>query len=264
MGKALRQVPAEKGTPADYGLVSVIMPSYRSERFIRSAIDSVMAQTYQNWELIIVDDCSPDGSVEIISKYGDPRIHLIRNQHNCGAAVSRNNAIENARGRWIAFLDSDDLWDPNKLLHHLGYMVQTGSAFSFTHYAMRNAQDGSVTVFSPGDRVYDYHTILKHCYVGCSTVIYDSLKLGKFYMPVEAAKREDFACWLQILKTGINATCLQECLTTYTVHENSVSSNKLKIVPYQWNVYRRIEGLSVLRSLYYMAWWTVLGLRKYR
>ena len=185
----------------DYGLVSIIMPNYNSAKFIKDTIDSVVAQTYKNWELIIVDDCSSDSSLEIIQQYNDNRIHVIKNSSNSGAAISRNNALDVANGRWIAFLDSDDLWDKNKLYKHLQFMAQSKSSFSFTHYSVMNNENELITEFSPSKDIYNYDTILKHCYIGCSTVIYDSKKIGKIYMPTDAIKREDFSCWLKILKS---------------------------------------------------------------
>lgn len=252
------------GVITNYGMVSIIMPNYNSAKFIKDTINSVVAQTYQNWELIIVDDCSSDNSLEIICQYEDPRIHIIRNAVNSGAAVSRNNAIEAANGRWIAFLDSDDLWESNKLFKHLQFMIQTEASFSFTHYLVLNSENKLITEFSPSKDTYNYNAILKHCYIGCSTVIYDSEKIGKVYMPTDATKREDFACWLSILKSGENATCFHECLTTYRLHSNSASSNKLKIIKYQWKVYRKIERFSLFKSLYYMGHWAILGVMKYR
>lgn len=248
----------------DYGLVSIIMPNYNSSCFIKQTIDSVIVQTYENWELIIVDDCSTDNSLEIICRYEDPRIRIIKNTENCGAAVSRNKAIEVANGRWIAFLDSDDLWNKNKLLKHIKFMLEEQAAFSFTNYSVLNGQNEFVTEFAPKKDVYDYGMILKHCYIGCSTVIYDIEQVGKVYMPTDAIKREDFACWLQILKNGQNATCFHECLTTYRVHSHSVSSNKVKMATYQWNVYRKVERISFFKSLYYMAHWAIMGVIKYR
>lgn len=265
MSKVLEHTELYDTKPiSDYGLVSIIMPNYNSAKFIKETIDSVIAQTYANWELIIVDDCSTDNSIELIRQYKDNRIHILKNSVNSGAAVSRNNAIKASKGRWIAFLDSDDLWAPDKLLRHLRFMTQTQTAFSFTHYAVLNSENRLITEFAPSKDEYDYNAILKHCYIGCSTVIYDSEKIGKFYMPTDAPKREDFACWLSILKSGENAVCLHQCLTTYRVHSNSVSSNKTKMIKHQWNVYRKTERLSLLKSLYYMMHWAVLGVLKYR
>ena len=248
----------------DYGLVSIVMPNYNSVKFIKETIDSVISQTYQNWELIIVDDCSSDNSLEIIKQYKDNRIRIQENKSNSGAAISRNNAIESAKGRWIAFLDSDDLWDSNKLLKHLQFMTQTKSSFSFTNYYVLNSNNELISKYAPSKDSYNYNDILKHCSIGCSTVIYDCEKLGKFFMPVDAIKREDFACWLKILKVIKNANCYHEFLTTYRVHTNSVSSNKFKMIKYQWNVYRKIEKISFFKSLYYMINWAIRGVFKYR
>ena len=248
----------------DFGLVSIIMPNYNSAEYIGRAIESVLAQSYSNWELWFVDDCSTDNSLEIINRYDDPRICTIKNASNFGAAASRNKAIEKAKGRWIAFLDSDDLWDRDKLQSQLLFMDKTQTAFSFTAYKVINNNDEVIAQFFPKKDVYDYNTILKHCYIGCSTVMYDCKHLGKVYMPIEAVKREDFACWLKILKSGMNAACFHQFLTLYRVHNGSVSSNKLKMIKYQWNVYRNIEGLSITKTLYYMINWGINGLFKYK
>lgn len=251
-------------TDIDYGLVSIIMPNYNSGEFIKETIDSVLAQTYTNWELIIVDDCSTDDSLAIVKRYADDRIRIIKNEENSGAAISRNRAIESAMGRWIAFLDSDDLWSSNKLSKHLKFMAETNTAFSFTHYLVLNSENQIINEFTPSKDEYAYVDILKHCSIGCSTVIYDSERLGKRYMPPEAVKREDFACWLQILKEKTRAVCFHELLTTYRIHNNSVSSNKFHMIKFQWNVYRRVEKLSFFKSLYYIAHWAIRGVLKYR
>ena len=264
MNNVLKSNTQQPAAIADYGLVSVIMPNYNSARFIKATVESVVAQTYTNWELIIVDDCSTDHSPDMIRQLADDRIRVVESTSNGGAAAARNKAIELARGRWIAFLDSDDLWNENKLLRHLGFMVEKQADFSFTHYAVLNDNDEEITVFSPGEDVYGYSDILKHCSIGCSTVIYDSESLGKVYMPTEAVKREDFACWLEILRLGKKAVCFHECLTKYRLHSNSVSSNKAKMIKYQWNVYRKVEGLSLFRSAYYMLHWAFWGFLKYR
>lgn len=248
----------------DFGLVSIIMPNYNSAEYIGRAIESVLAQSYSNWELWFIDDCSTDNSLEIINRYDDPRICATKNASNLGAAASRNKAIEKAKGRWIAFLDSDDMWDRDKLLSQLLFMDKTQTAFSFTAYKVINDKDEVIAQFFPKKDVYDYNTILKHCYIGCSTVMYDCKHLGKVYMPIEAVKREDFACWLKILKSGTNAGCFHQFLTLYRVHENSVSSNKLKMIKYQWKIYRKVEKLSILKSFYCMLNWAFRGLIKYK
>lgn len=248
----------------NYGLVSVIMPNYNGAKFLAQSVQSVLDQTYPYWELLFVDDCSTDNSLEVISSFNDDRIVVIKNEKNSGAAVSRNNAIERAKGRWIAFLDSDDMWKKEKLEKHVAFMAENGVALSFTHYEVINDKAETVTVFRPNQPKYDYTTILKHCYIGCLTAVYDKEKVGVVYMPVEAEKREDFACWLSILKRGINAECLNEDLATYRVHSSSVSANKFKMIKYQWNVYRKVEKINFFKSLYYMVHWAIKGFFKYR
>lgn len=245
-------------------LVSIIMPNYNGEKYLKETIDSVLAQTYTNWELLFVDDCSTDNSVEIVRSYKDERIKIFQNEVNSGAAISRNTALEAASGKYIAFLDSDDLWAETKLSQHLDFMKKENISFSFTSYFVLNDKNEVVTEFIPKKDRYDYKSILKHCSIGCSTVIYDSEALVGVYMPTEAIKREDFACWLQILKKGANGVCLHESLTSYRVHSKSVSSNKTKMIKYQWNVYRRVEKLSWIKSVYYMIHWAVKGIFKYR
>ncbi len=247
----------------DYGLVSVIMPNYNGAKFIRQAVDSVLGQTYTNLELLVVDDCSTDSSLVILSEYKDERLRVIKNKVNSGAAISRNNAIKNARGRWIAFLDSDDKWHKDKLLKHIEFMCQNDLAFSFTNYLVVDENEKQTSIFCPSKDVYTYKEILKHCYVGCSTAVYDSNKTGKVYMPTNAPKREDFACWLQILKNH-NGVCFHKCLTTYRITSKSVSSNKLKMIKYQWRVYRKVEKIGFFKSIYYMMNWAVLGFFKYK
>lgn len=248
----------------DYGLVSVIMPCYNAAAYIGETIESVLAQTYTNWELLIVDDCSTDDSLAVIARYDDPRIRVLKNEKNSGAAVTRNNAIEAANGRFMAFLDSDDLWHPEKLAEQLAFMAEKDCALSFTHYAVINGAEEQITVFCPQKDTYSYGDILKHCYIGCSTAIYDVEKVGKVDMPTDAIKREDAACWLRILKTGVDANCLHKNLTSYRVHTNSVSSNKVRMIKYQWHLYRRVEHLSFFRSAYCMMHWAIKGFLKYR
>lgn len=248
----------------DDSLVSIIMPNYNSSRFIKKAIDSVVAQTYKNWELIIVDDCSSDNSLEIIKEYNDDRIYVVRNATNSGTAVSRNNAIKIAKGRWIAFLDSDDLWKPEKLEKQIFFMESNVYSFSFTDYAVIDKDNKILTLYKPKKDNYRYKDILKHNSIGCSTVIYDKKQLGEILMPEQAIKREDLACWLRILRKNEMVHCLHECLTEYRVCAGSVSSNKTKMAKYQWNVYRKLEKLSIIKSFYYMLHWAIRGVLKYR
>ena len=247
----------------DFGLVSIIMPNYNCAKYLPETINSVMAQTYQNWELIFVDDCSTDNSLEIIKGYNDPRIRVFQNEKNSGAAISRNYALREAKGRWMAFLDSDDIWAKEKLSEQLEFMETNKYAFSFTHFYF-DKNDGKLTEFSPKKDFYTYKDILKHNYMACPTVIYDTFQVGKVEMPVEAEKREDFGCWLKILKQGIDAYCLHKCLLTVKIHAGSVSHNKVKMIKWQWNVYRKVEKINVFMSFYYLVCWAIKGILKYR
>ncbi len=247
----------------DYGLVSIIMPTYNAGKYLRASIDSVLAQSYENFELLITDDCSADDTAEIVKSYDDKRIFFERNKENCGAAGSRNNSIARAKGKWIAFLDSDDLWEKDKLSRHLSFMIEQDADFSITAYRVSNAKAQTEKEYDPPKDSYGYKDILKHSTIGCSTVIYNADRLGKVYMP-EAEKREDLACWLEILRPGRRAICLHEQLTVYRIHGGSVSAKKRKMIKYQWWVYRKNEKIKLIPALYYLANWAVRGVFKYR
>ncbi|WP_149725512.1 glycosyltransferase family 2 protein [Campylobacter concisus] len=244
--------------------VTIIMPSYDSEKFIIESIESVLAQTYSNWELIIVDDCSPDDSNKIITKYvdSDGRIKLIKLQKNSGPAVARNTAIEAASGRYIAFLDSDDVWLPNKLETQINFMHDNDLAFTYSSYRLVGEDNEHLGVFITKDKI-SYFDMLKTCSVGCLTAIYDTKKIGKQYMPL-ILKRQDYGLWLKILKLIGETKGISEPLATYRIRKNSVSSNKVKAAKYQWKIYRDIEKLSFLKSLYYFVFYAYNGVTKYK
>lgn len=262
--KGLNNLNARGEEVPNYGLISVIMPNYNGEKYLAEAISSVLAQSYKNLELIIVDDCSSDKSLEVARSFSDERVKVFRNEKNCGAAVSRNAAIKKASGKWLAFLDGDDIWNENKLLLQLGFMQNESAAFSFTDYYVKSTSKKELALYSPAKCAYGYKEILKHNAIGCSTVILNREVLGEVYMPENAILREDFACWLEILKTGVNAVKFSEPLTTYRVSGGSVSANKLKMAKYQWNVYKNVEKLGFFASVYYLACWAVNGVFKYK
>lgn len=246
------------------GLVSVIMPSYNTAKYIEKAIRSVIFQTYSDWELLIVDDCSTDNTDDVVRQFlSDERITYLKNERNLGAAISRNKALSKARGRWVAFLDSDDFWDEKKIENHLKFMQERKSVFSCTSYNVVDENYKLIKKFNTKKDKLKYKDILRSCRIGCSTVIYDVNKIGKVYMPEKAVKREDFACWLQILK-HVPVDFFHEYLTTYLCRENSVSANKFKLVKDQWNVYRKIEKISLLKSIYYIICWAINGFFKYK
>ena len=232
----------------NFGLVSVIMPAYNSERFIKQAINSVQNQTYQNFEIIVVDDCSTDNTNELVKDLckEDKRIILLKNNKNEGAAISRNKAIEAAKGKYIAFLDSDDLWLPSKLEKQLTFMETNGYYFTNTSYSKtdENNNDLNTVVESVTG---DYNKLLKYC-PGNSTVIYNSEKLGK-YLIENIRKRNDYVMWLKIVKDA-NTYGLNEVLGKHRLVKGSISSNKILLLKYQWIVYRKIEKLSIIESFY--------------
>jgi glycosyltransferase involved in cell wall biosynthesis len=240
-------------------LISIITPVYNCAPYIQETIDSICSQTYSNWELILVDDCSTDSSCEIIQEnyLHDQRIQLIHNRVNEGAAVSRNNGITASKGRFICFLDSDDLWKPKKLEHQLTFQMDHSFAFTYTSY--ERLKDQVIVGTIPAKPQVDYYDLLKTCSVGCSTVMIDTDLTGKPQFPL-IRKRQDYALWLKLLKTIDHAHGLPETLTTYRVRNDSISSNKFKAASFQWHVYYRVEKLSFIRSIYYLAHYTIHGI----
>ena len=245
-------------------MVSIITPSFKSERFIAQTIESVQAQTYSNWEMIIVDDCSPDNSNDIIETYlqKDERIKLIKLEKNSGPAIARNRAIEEAKGRYIAFLDADDLWASNKLAKQISFMKEKNLAFTYSSYNLIDEDGNDLGYFETKAHI-EYNTLLKTNIIGCLTAIYDTEKLGKVYMP-NILKRQDYGLWLKILKKVGKTEGILEPLATYRILNNSVSSNKLKASLYQWKIYREVEKLGVFQSIYYFLQYAYFGFRKYK
>lgn len=241
-------------------LVSIITPSFNSSNFIEKTIESVIKQSYNNWELIIVDDCSTDDSCLIINKFVqiDPRIKLIKLEENSGAAVARNIGIEAANGRFIAFLDSDDTWLPEKLSEQVSFMLKNDYILTYTQYHQVD-ENGNLLKHLNFPSKVNYHELLKTCVIGCLTAMYDTDKIGKMYFPL-IKKRQDFALWLKILKIVPYAYCLPLDLASYTVRKDSISSNKLKAAQYNWYLYRNIEGLNFFKSLYYFSHYTIRGI----
>lgn len=239
--------------------VSIIMPSYNSERFIESAIQSVVNQTYENWELIIVDDCSSDRTQENVKKFlWNKKIKIIPLSDNVGPAIARNCAIKEAKGRYIAFLDSDDQWYSEKLEKQLEFMRRENIAFCFSSFEQIN-EKGKVlrTVNAPNE--VTYKQLLKKNVIGCLTAIYDTETLGKVYMPL-IRKRQDFGLWLKILKRTEKAFALNEPLAQYRLHEGSISADKRSAAKYTWKLYREVEGLSLPYSCYCFACYALEGL----
>ncbi len=245
-------------------LVSIITPSYKSERFIEDTIKSVLNQTYENWEMIIIDDCSPDSSNTIIEKYmkEDNRIKLIRLEKNSGPAVARNTGIREAKGRYIAFLDADDQWLPEKLEKQINFMEEKNLAITYSSYYIIDEEGKEVGEYIV-EPVLTYNELLKRNMIGCLTGIYDTSKLGKVYMP-DILKRQDHGLWLKILKKVGTTKGIVEPLAIYRLRKNSVSSNKLLAAKYTWKLLRDVEGLNIFKASYYFAWYIYYGINKYK
>lgn len=241
------------------GLVSVITPTYNCAKFIAETIESVQAQTYDNWEMIIVDDCSTDDTKAVVSAYidKDSRIRYYCLEENSGAAVARTKAMELAQGEYMAFCDSDDLWFPEKLERQLAFMQETGHAFTCTAYEQIDEQGKRLERIIKTITKTDYNRLLLDCPVGNSTVMYNVAAMGKFQVP-DIRKRNDDALWLQMLKKEKYIWGVPDVLMRYRIRSNSISSNKLKVIKYHWILYRQIEHLSVFRSAFHICWWCFL------
>lgn len=240
-------------------LVSVITPLYNCSKYLEQTIQSVLSQTFQNWEMIMVDDCSTDNSVEIAQQYAaqDERIKVIQLEKNSGAAVARNTAIEAAQGRYIAFLDSDDQWLPHKLETQLAFMQKQNVAFSYAAYEKVNEEGAVIGSVGVPDKVA-YKDLLKVCSIGCLTAMYDTQQLDKIYMPL-IRKRQDLGLWLRILKQIPFAYGIQEPLGRYQLRSDSISANKRSAAEYTWRLYREVEQLNLISTLYYFSFYAING-----
>jgi teichuronic acid biosynthesis glycosyltransferase TuaG len=244
-------------------LVSIITPAYNASQYIAETVRSVLKQTFANWEMIIVDDCSTDDTREKVKTLGaeDRRIRLVCLEENGGAAVSRNRALRLARGRYIAFLDSDDCWKPEKLEKQLSFMKENDYAFTFTAYELMT-QEGEFLnkqVWAPEQ--LSYSDLLKNTIIGCLTVMIDREKTGPFQMP-NIRTRQDLATWLAILKQGHNAYGLNELLAEYRTGNPSISKNKWKAIKMNWFVYRKVEKLNVVKAFWCFSHYAVHAVAK--
>ena len=236
--------------------VSVVVPVYNAEDYIADTIRSVTKQSYNDLELILVDDASTDGSVRIITEYlSDDRIKLLTNDNPKGAAGARNTGIKAAAGRYIAFLDSDDLWTRDKLAAQVAFMENKDAAFSFTGYefADENGVGVGKTVRVP--ETITYHEALKNTTIFTSTVMFDMEKLDKTDIMMPYVKSEDTATWWSLLRNGTKAYGLNESLTLYRRAGKSLSSNKIEAIRRIWNLYRNVEHLSVPYSAFCFCGW---------
>lgn len=242
-------------------VVSVIMPAHNVQDFIERSINSIMSQGFEDWELLIVNDCSIDGTVAVVERYlSDRRIKLIHNERNLGGAGSRNVAIELAQGRYVAFLDADDIWTADKLEKQIAFMRQNNVGFAFTGYSTITEQDELMDRIEVPQRV-NFSKLLKHNYIGCLTAIYDTQPFGKIYMPL-VRKRQDFALWLELLKRFDYAYGLNENLGYYRIRAGSLSSSKVDAFKYYWRVLRQVGECNVFSASYNIAWYLFIVMLK--
>lgn len=240
-------------------IVSIITPAYNCEKYIGATIESVLSQTFQKWEMIIVDDCSTDHTSDVVMSYcqNDTRVIYKKIEQNSGAAVARNLAMDLAKGQYIAFLDSDDLWLPDKLTIQLEFMRTHNYKFTCTDYEQVDETGTPIGKTIHCRQSADYNRVLLDCPIGNSTVMYNVSEMGKFTVP-NIRKRNDDALWLTMLKSEPYIFGLNKILTRYRVRRGSISANKFQLIKYHWILYHKIEKLGVFRSLFYIIHWGII------
>ena len=236
------------GVERKAGMVSIIMPSYNTANYIKETIQSILDQTYKNWELIIVDDCSSDNTDEVLAGIYDERIRCLKNEKNCGAAVSRNKALREAKGQWIAYLDSDDLWTPEKLEKQINFMEKNGYAFSYTNYEEIDIAGNRTGVKVTGPKKITKRGMYNYCWPGCLTVMYDATKIGLIQIE-DIKKNNDYAMWLKICRKA-DCYLLDEYLGQYRRgRTGSVSTHNLvTLIGWHFKLYRDAEKQNVIES----------------
>ena len=244
-------------------LVSIVMPSFNTAPFIAESIKSVLAQTYYDWELIIVDDCSTDNTDDVVKHFlNDSRIHYLKNDKNSGAAVSRNRALREANGRWIAFLDSDDLWMSDKLSKQISFMEENDYHFSYTNYAEINTDGQKTGVSVTGPKKITKSGFFNYCWPGCLTVIYDKNVVGLIQI-ADIKKNNDYAMWLKACRKA-NCYLLDEELALYRRgRSGSVSTNSIKtMIGWHFKLFRYAEGQNLISAVFNTGRNLVFGLYK--
>ena len=242
-------------------LVSIIMPSYNTGKFIKETINSVIAQTYSNWELIIVDDCSTDNTDEIVKSINDNRIIYLKNETNSGAATSRNKALRVAKGRWIAFLDSDDLWKNDKLEKQIRFMKENNCYFRYTNYIEIDENSKKKKKRVTGPKKITKTGMFNYCWPGCLTVMYDANKIGLIQIE-DIKKNNDYAMWLKICKKA-DCYLLDEELAMYRKRSGSISNHSYwKLIKWHYKLYREAEHQNVVSSIFNTCRNMVFGIYK--
>jgi glycosyltransferase involved in cell wall biosynthesis len=242
-------------------LVSVIMPMFNDAKYIKQSIFSVLNQTYEKLELLIVDDCSSDDCYEIVGSISDSRIRLFKNDKNCGAAFSRNVALNNAKGRWIAFLDADDVWSLDKLSKQIAFMNKNNSSFSYSRYYQMDENGKLTGTQISGPRKITRRVMHHICYPGCLTIMYDANVVGKINVDPSIKKRNDDAVMLQVIRKT-NCLLCDEPLAFYRIRKGSISHvSKIQLLSYHYRVYRIVEHRSsfgaafcAFRNFFFYFW----------
>lgn len=226
--------------------VSIVTPTYNCEKYISNTIDSILNQTFSDFEVLIVDDCSTDGTVSLIKKYNDERIKLYVNEKNCGAAYCRNFALSKAQGEFIAFLDGDDMWLPKKLETMLKFIEQNNYDFAYSDYY--ESTDGLIKKHITGPKVMTHNKFLRNCYVGCLTVVYRKSIFPDLQIPNDIMKRNDYALWLKISERCNCYNC-KEILAVYNKHTTSMSSgSKKSLIEYHYQLFTKLYGYKWFRA----------------
>ncbi|WP_026749162.1 glycosyltransferase family 2 protein [Leptotrichia trevisanii] len=242
--------------------VSIIVPMYNAGKFIGKAIETVLSQTYENWEMLIMNDVSTDNSLAVVNEFAkkDDRIKVVNTEKNMGVVKGRNHLIDLARGKYIAFLDADDYWHSEKLEKQIQFMKEKNASISCTEYTRVRENGEKINEVVIKSEI-SYTDMLKNNYLGCLTVMYDVEKVGKRYFK-ELKKNEDYVLWLEIVKDVKIIYGLKENLAYYRVLDNSRSSNKVKTAKVRWEIYRKVEKLSLLKSIYYFLHYAVRAVLK--
>ncbi len=247
----------------DNPLVSVIMPCYNAEGFISESIESVFAQSYNNWELVITDDCSSDRTPEIVRAYceKDSRINFAIAEQHSGIAGTRNHCLKRAKGRFVAFLDNDDIYYPHKIEKQVNFMLENGYAFSYASYELMNENGSMKGKVIKTNGIIDYDKYLRNTIIGSGTIMLDREKTGMLRMPNNATS-DDMALWCKILKDGHCAYPINDILLKYRIRSHSASSNKLKAARDVWLVYRKQEKLPLSKALIYFLSYAFHAVKK--
>lgn len=245
--------------------VSVVMPAYNAERYIEEAIRSVMGQTFQNWELLVLDDCSTDSTAAVVEKLAeeDSRIVFLRNPQNMGVARTRNRALDLCRGNYVALLDSDDVWTSDKLQKQLDLAAETGADIIYCSYGIINEHGVHTCEDFIVPKETDFETFLTRSVISCSTALL-SAKITKQYRFHTDFYHEDLELWYRLLRDGFTARGVTDVLAQYRVMDGTRASNKLRNARFRWRIYRDAMGFSVWKSTKLLTRYAILGLRKYK